>query len=63
MCFWGVGEVKGDVSKCVKPGGSAKGGVEKCGGRCEKVCWGVAGEEECGERCGKVQGEVKGGCG
>ena len=32
-------------------------GVEKCGERCGKVCWGVKeGEGKCGEGCWDVKG-------
>ena len=41
-----------------------KGGVGKCGGRCEKVCWGVRKSEgKCGDRfrevCWGVGGDVR----
>ena len=44
--------------------GSVKGGVEKCGERYGKVCWGVGagagGLGKCWERSGKVSWGVRG---
>ena len=51
-------EVSGECGRCkevlgeVK--GSVRGGMEKCGERYSKVCWGVCDLKKSWERCGKA---------